>query len=161
MQSPSLISTLMFTYVPHDTGKLLMTNTFISLVMTLSWVRNSTILLTLASFLIFIWISIRTFKYNVSKWLVPILPCSSASLLLPVFCFTVNCTIIRPGAHSQTWESLIFLLLLLQFIIKYCQFYLQNTASVAQSLISGSSIQLLLWSDPFEVQNSPIAFHWS
>ena len=139
----------------------MMTNAFISLVMTLFWVWNSYILLALTSFLIFIWIFNKTFKYNVSKCLVSILPCFSVSLLLPFFCIVVNCTIIHPGAHSQTWESLIFLLLKLRSIIKYCQFYLQNTPSITQSLISESSIQLLIWSDPFIVQNSPIAFHQS
>lgn len=87
IQSPSLTSTLIFTQVPHDTDNLLMTSTYISLVMTLPWASNSYIRCALTSFLVFIGISNGTFRHNVSKPLVSTLPgqspASSCLLLSP------------------------------------------------------------------------------
>ena len=119
---------------------------------------NSYILIALISFSIFIWISNRKFKHNVSECLVSMLPYLTPTYS-SVFCITVNHTIIHTGAHSRTQESLTFLFLSLYSIIKYCQFYLQNQASDAQLLISRCPMQLLLWSVPFNVRNSPTTSH--
>lgn len=44
--------------------------------------------------------------------------------------------------------------------VLYCQLYLHNTASTAQSLMTGGSIELLVWGDPSKAQSSPAASHW-
>lgn len=117
---------------------------FISLLMALSWARNSYILLALTSFLIFICESKSKFRYNVSKCLALNSTMSQCQPAPPYPLYHSKLHHCSSRAHCQTWKSLIIFLLLLQSIIKYCQFYLQNTASIMQSLISGSSYRVIL-----------------